>query len=237
MGYTWDNIRLAQEIFYYLLEHHELRSDREPALYEAYMENAEVQKIVKSQGDASCASIDNYGTTIYFIPKEENEFLGYSKAQLKRELCRSGATDRDYYLSQFVVITLLTEFYDGTGSSSLTREFMKLGEFENILSKNLRAGVKENVEEENEGGIAFSSMLQAYEALRSEKGSRAKTTKEGFLFKVLSFLQDQGLIEYVEADEMITTTKKLDSFMDWNLLNEKNFERVRRVLEENHEQN
>ena len=44
------------------------------------------------------------------------------------------------------------------------------------------------------------------------------------------FLQKQGLVEYVEQDEMIKTTRKLDHFMDWNLLNQNNYERVLRVL-------
>ena len=86
-------------------------------------------------------------------------------------------------------------------------------------------------EEEERHGIAFSDMLQAYEALRSdEKGSRAKTTKEGFLHYILLFLERQGLIEYVEQDEMIKTTKKLDNFMDWNLLNQNNYGRVLKIL-------
>jgi len=74
-------------------------------------------------------------------------------------------------------------------------------------------------------------MLEAYEALKSdERGSRARTTKEGFLHNILIFLQKQGLVEYVEQDEMIKTTKKLDHFMDWNLLNQNNYNRVLRVL-------
>ena len=44
------------------------------------------------------------------------------------------------------------------------------------------------------------------------------------------FLQKQGLIEYVVQDEMIKTTRKLDNFMDWNLLNQNNYQRVLRVL-------
>mgnify|MGYP003206738813 CR=1 FL=1 len=63
-----------------------------------------------------------------------------------------------------------------------------------------------------------------------ERGSRARTTKEGFLHNILVFLQKQGLLEYVEQDEMIKTTKKLDNFMDWNLLNQNNYNRVLRVL-------
>lgn len=57
-----------------------------------------------------------------------------------------------------------------------------------------------------------------------------KTTKEGFLHHILRFLQAQGLIEYIEQDEMIKTTKKLDHFMDWNLLNKANYQRVLDVL-------
>ena len=60
--------------------------------------------------------------------------------------------------------------------------------------------------------------------------TRAKTTKDGFVHHILNFLQKQGLIEYIEADEMIKTTKKLDQFMDYNLLNKNNFNRVLQVL-------
>ena len=86
-------------------------------------------------------------------------------------------------------------------------------------------------EEEERQGIAFTDMQQAYEALKSdERGSRAKTTKEGFLHSILLFLEKQGLVDYVEQDEMIKTTKKLDNFMDWNLLNQNNYGRVLRIL-------
>ena len=79
-------------------------------------------------------------------------------------------------------------------------------------------------------------MLEAYEALRSDdRGSKAKTTKEGFLYHILNFLEKQGLIDFVEEDEMIKTTKKLDSFMDWNLLNQNQFQRVLKVLGVEHE--
>ena len=80
-------------------------------------------------------------------------------------------------------------------------------------------------------------MLEAYEALQSDdKGSRAKTTKEGFLYSILTFLEKQGLIEYVEEDEMVKTSKKLDNLMDWNLLNQNNYGefegRVNAIIEE-----
>ena len=232
MAYELDEIRISQEIFYYLLEHHELREVEEERMYRAYTEREEIQNLVKSQGEIANSSIERYGNVIYLIPREDNSFLGFSKAQLKAVLCRSNATDKDYYLSQFVILTLLVEFYDGQGSSSKAREYMRVGELQNCISQRLKEGAQNAGDTEEEtGGIAFSNMLEAYEALKSdEKGSRARTTKEGFLHYILIFLQKQGLIEYVEQDEMIKTTKKLDNFMDWNLLNQNNYRRVLRVL-------
>ena len=110
MAYESEEIRTSQEIFYYLLENHELREEAEGVLYRAYAEQEAVQNLVKSQGDIAGSTIERYGNVIYLIPREENNFLGFSKARLKASLCRSNATDRDYYLSQFVILTLLVEF-------------------------------------------------------------------------------------------------------------------------------
>lgn len=232
MSYEFEQIKTSQEIFYYLLEHHELQEEEETMLFRAYAEEEGIQNLVKSQGETALCNVERYGNVIYLIPREENHFLGFSKAQLKTALCKSNATDKDYYLSQFVILTLLVEFFDGQGSSSKAREYMRVGELQNCISKRLKEGTEHVPEEEEEkAGIAFSNMLEAYEALKSdEKGSRARTTKEGFLHYILLFLQKQGLIEYVEQDEMIKTAKKLDNFMDWNLLNQNNYQRVLRVL-------
>lgn len=232
MAYEMGEIRISQQIFYYLLEHHELREQDEQRLYRAYTEEEQIQNLVKSQADEAASTIERYGDVIYLIPKEENVFLGFSKAELKKRLCKSTGTDKDFYLSQFVILTLLVEFYDGRGSSSKSREYIRVGELQNCISGKLKEGVGSTTEEEEEQkGIAFRNMLEAYEALRSDdKRTRQRTTKEGFLHTIFTFLEEQGLIDYVEEDEMIKTTKKLDNLMDWNLLNQNNYQRVRKVL-------
>lgn len=232
MAYQIETIKQSQKIFYYLLEHHELREENEAELHKAYLEQDEVQTLVQSQAKAAESSIETYGGVIYLIPEQENNFLGYSKGQLKRELCRSNPTDKDYYLVQFVILVLLLEFYDGQGSSSKTRDFIRLGELQNSITEKLKEGAARCPEEEQaQNGFAFTAMQQAYEALKSdERGRRQKTTKEGFMYSILRFLQSQGLIDYIEQDEMIKTTRKLDNFMDWNLLNKNNFSRVQRIL-------
>ncbi len=236
MSYELEEIMESQHIFYYLLENKEIREEKERELYKKYVENESIMSLVKSQADISNSLVLRYGNVIYLIPGESNTFLGYSKSELKAELCRSGATDKDYYLSQFVILTLLVEFYEGHGASSKVRDYMKLGELLNSISDRLKEGLereKLKAEEDNtnKNGLAFSNMFESYEALRSEeKGSRAKTTKEGFLYTILKFLQGQNLIEYIEADDMIQTTDKLDRFMDWNLLNQVNYDRVLKAM-------
>jgi len=234
MAYELGEIRRSQQLFYYLLEHHELREEDEQRLFRDYVEDEQVQNLVKSQAEEALSTVERYGNTIYLIPKEENVFLGYSKAKLKETLCKSTGTDKDFYLSQFVILTLLVEFYDGQGSSSKSREYIRVGELQNCISERLKEGAANTTEEEEEQqGIAFRNMLEAYEALKSdEKGSRARTTKEGFLHVIFKFLEKQHLIDYVEEDEMIKTTAKLDNLMDWNLLNQNNFKRIRKVLGE-----
>ena len=149
MAYTMEDIRKSQEIFYYLLEKHELREEDEQALYKAYTEEEDIQNIVKSQAETASCDIERYGNTIYLIPQEENNFLGYSRVELKKELCKSTATNKDYYLAQFVILTLLTEFFDGDGNSSRAREYIRSGELMNILSERLREGAAYE-EEHNE---------------------------------------------------------------------------------------
>lgn len=238
MAYEFEEIRLSQEIFYHLLKNHSLEEEKERFLYNAYLENEKVQNLVKSQGEAAESTVERYGSVIYLVPKEENTYLGFSKTALKQILCKAQATDKDYYLSQFIILILLTEFYGGKGSSSKMREYIRMGELQNLISERLREGAERFDEEEQEHlETAFDGMLEAYEALKSEdNGSRKKTTKEGFLYNLLKFLENQGLVDFVERDEMIMTTKKLDNFMDWNILNQKNYHRVLKMFSDSKEE-
>lgn len=231
--YNAYDINNSNNIFYYLLQKGEISEEKERDLYRTYSESEEVVNLVKKQGENFHCMVEKYSGVIYLIPNEDNDFLGYSKGELKKELCKSNGTDKDYYLSQFVILTILVEFFGSQGKSSKSREFLKSGELLNIISERLKEGVeKENLEEfENKTGIAFTNILERWEALKSpDKQSIAKTTKTGFIYAILSFLENQGLINYVQEDDMITTTSKLDNLMDWNILNRNNYERVVKAL-------
>ena len=65
MAYEMGEVRLSQEIFYYLLENHELREDGKNTLYRAYTEREEIQNLVKSQGEIAGSTVERYGNVIY----------------------------------------------------------------------------------------------------------------------------------------------------------------------------
>lgn len=238
MAYEIEDIKLSQKIFYHLIEERQLSKETEKQLFEAYNEREEIKNLVQSQAEEADCKLERFSNVLYLVPKEKNEVFGFSKAELKNALCKSGANDKDYYLSQFIILTLLVEFYDANSRTAKSRNYMRGGELVNCVSDRLKEGVAraKDKEEANgtnpiQHGIAFETLLQTFDALKSEeKGSRARTTKEGFLYHILNFLQKQGLILYVEADDMIQTTKKLDHFMDWSLLNKNNYEKVLRIL-------
>ncbi|MCT8975910.1 DUF6063 family protein [Clostridium sp. CX1] len=231
MAYTTEEIRISNKIFYYLLKNGELKEGEEE-LYKGYSENQNITELVKELGEASECYVKKYGGIVYLIPKEDNDFIGYSKGELKRALCKSGANDKDYYLSQFVILTLLVEFYGSQSITSKSREYIKVGEFLNIITDRLKAGIDRSLDN-GDRGIAFENILERFEALKSsDNKSTSKTTKEGFINTILDFLDTQGLIYYIKGDDMIKTTKKLDNFMDWNLLNKNNYNRVLKALGE-----
>ena len=243
MAYEAESITYSQRIFYYLLCHGAL-SDTDAGANElnrAYVEHEEIINLVKNQAEIADCKIERYGSTIYLMPDIDNKYLGFTKADLKKEICKPGATDRDYYLSQFVILTLLVEFYDGQGSHSKSREFLKLGELQNIVSERLKAGLDMELEREEDDSNIFSelyenildykSMSEAYEALKSvEAGSRSKFTKEGFVSIICNFLDRQGLIIFVPEDEMIKTTPKLDNIMEYKILSKDNYSRIMEAL-------
>lgn len=231
MSFEKEDILLSQNIFYHLLKNKEINEEKSRELFRAYTEKDSVMELVKQQGNIAECDIERYGDTIYLIAREDNVFLGFSKGELKNQLCKSAGTDKDYYLSQFIILTILLEFYNGQGSSSKIRDFIRVGELSNCVLERLNEGVKMSEEEQQDSGLAFKNMYEAFEALRSTDGnSKAKTTKEGFMHTILKFLEKQNLIIYIEEDDMVKTSKKLDHLMDWNILNRNNYHRVLKVL-------
>lgn len=233
MAIELEEVRQSQEIFAALLQKREIREKTQRSLFDMYMNSETVQELVKSQCEAVGCTCICYVDVIYLIPNEDNRWLGYSKTELKQQLCRSNPTEIDYYLVQFTILCLLLEFYDERGSEHKMREFIRTGDLLNIIAERLGEGrAKYSEEEQDAYGLAFTQMSQRYESMKagSTNSRSGRATKSGFLNTILSFLEKQGLVSLSDNGEFIRTTQKLDHFMDWNLLNTDNFHRVLAVL-------
>lgn len=228
-NYSLEQISQAMKIYYILLEKGEFSIEDNKELYKSYAENEEISHIVTIMGEQSQCLIERYNGILYLIPDEDNDFLGFSKADLKKELCRSNANDKDYYLSQFVILTLISTFYNSSGKTSKSRSFIRFGDFMNLIGERLKtAEAYEDMENLEKGsGVALSNILERWNALKgSDTKTTSKTFKEGFLLGIIKFLQSQNLFDYIEADDMIKPTRKMDNFMDWNILNRTNYENI-----------
>lgn len=58
-------------------------------------------ELVKELGQASKCYVKKYGGVVYMIPKEVNDFIGYSKGELKRILYKYGSNDKYYYWNNY----------------------------------------------------------------------------------------------------------------------------------------
>ncbi len=235
MAFDWEEVRQSQEIFAALLEKQEIRERSSmKALFDTYMTSESVQELVKSQCEAVGCTAICYVDVIYLIPNQDNRWLRYSKADLKRRLCHSDASEIDYYLAQFAILCLLLEFYDEQGSEHKMREYIRSGDLLNSIGNRLEEGRSKYSEEEQEAyGIVFTRMCQRYESMKAGTlTSKSRATKTGFLSAILSFFEEQGLVALSDGGDFIRTTDKLDHFMDWNLLNTANFSRVLAVVKE-----
>ena len=235
MAYNIEDIIKSNEIFYHLLEHHHLTSHANKELYTAFIESEDIQLLVKTLGDTSECEVTRYENVIYLIPRDDNCVLGYSKSELRSIFCKSDSDEYDYYLSLFAILVLMLSFYDGYGVNCKIRDYLNFSDFQNSIGEFLKKGKNRhpNEEDQNSIGLMFSAMSQRYESLRSEdKITKKKTTKEGFLYAILRFLQNQDLIDYISTDEMIKTKPKFDHFMNWNLLDKNNYDHIFGVLKE-----
>ena len=228
-----EEIKQSQRIFYRLIEKRQITKESDKELYEAYNESENIKNLVNSQAKESECIIERFSNVIYLVPMEKNYVFGFTKTELKYALCKSNASEAEFSLAQFVIITLLVEFYDSNTQTAKSRSFIRGGELLNIIEEQLKEGVRREAEnsEKIDYTLSFETLYQMYSSLKSEeKGSKMRTTKQGFVAHILNFLQKQGLIQYIETDDLIQTTEKLDHFMDWNLLNKNNYEKVLKIL-------
>lgn len=225
---------IAMEIFMKLLEDGSVTAEKDRELYDEFVKE-KIMALVKLFAEKANCEVRLIGDRVYLVPSEDNRFLGYSKAELKNAMLKSGATEQDYYLANFIILTLITTFYNASAGLSKSRFQIKYSEFENLIGARLTQANdyrdRESLEDETQ--VAYASIIDKWNSLKAgETKVVSKTTKTGFVLSVIKFLVSQNLVIYFEKDELIKTTEKMDDLVNEIVLNKSNFKKIEEAFME-----
>lgn len=224
----------TEEIFYALLRRRQIESGH--AFYTQVMNDPAQLAALEAMADAFECSIIHYQGTLYLYVQPENRFLGYSRADLKKRLLKSGESAAHYYLQMFILLSLLIEFYGTQYGDGRSRDFIQLGTLMNKVQENLAAGMKAEKEQEEQGKrlqIPFESLHAVYSSLEdAHTDSRRKGTKMALYMRLIDFLQEQKLIHWMEEGKQIRVTSRMNALVSQVLRRDEGYRGLCEMMEE-----
>lgn len=225
---NFEDMSIATEVFMYMLENKTLTSDDNRFLFDEYNKE-NIQTIMDAFAKKANVKIKLINNTIYLLPNEDNKFLGFNKTELKNTMLGSNNSEQEYYLANFIILVLLTSFYNSTSGLKKSRNYIRYNDFENMINTKLTEA-SNHLEKDTlieETGLAFENIVSKWFSLKgSDTKVPSKTTRRGFVLTVLKFLGNQDLITYISKEEKIMTTTKLDDLVDVLILNKANFKSI-----------
>lgn len=221
-----NELKIATNIYYYLLKNNWLSENDDSALYISYS-NPETQKYLKILAEASDCAIKMINGVIYLIPNRDNKLLAYTRSELRKTMFKSNSTASDYYLGIFIIEQLILTLYNST-TDTQARFQVTIGELENTVSETLDKIQKHrNISDiESEYKKVFSNLIGKWGSLKgSDTANRRSETRVGFISNVLAFLSSQDLIIWYETDGIIKPTKHFTNKV-LHILNKNEFKKT-----------
>ncbi len=164
------------------------------------------------------------------IPEEDNDVIGIKDMDLQKVISYD-ARKIDFYLSQYIIVTIITVFFSGKGSFVKSRDFIRLAELEEIISSRLAfANSKKNIaKEQEEAMFNVTAMFEHWNALQIDEQGKRKT-KYGYIRSVCGFLTKHGLLIYDMLEEDIRPTNRFTNLMMYNFLDGARIETIEGIL-------
>jgi len=231
MAYSLDEIKKATDIYVYLLEKGELKSELNKELFNVYSEQ-NIKEILDGMAQQSDIYIRQIVDSIYLIPNVDNEFLGYKRSELKTAILGRQSEFRleDYYLAIYVIILILAEFYGGKGATQKIRDSIELNLIENIVSQRLEPLTKKDVTElERETKLAISVIANLWFSAGNDDDYAKIRTRKWYIKKVCEFLKKERLVNILD-DINVVPTKKLDRLVMNHLLDVERLVEINTIL-------
>jgi hypothetical protein len=230
--YTLEDIRKAMRLYNYLLAQGELTAKEDKELYEIFSQ-VKVREILEGFEEESRVSIKKYDDTIYFIPEVDNNFLGYKRSELKKEIFpRGDMKNIDLFLAMYILLQLTSEFYSGKGSNIKIRDLIELGELDEKITDRLELFLdKEDKSVDEETNLAITDIAKYWFALTNEDDAAALRTRRWYITQVMTFLKKENLIN-IQDETVIIPTSKFNRLAANYFLNYERLEDINRILNE-----
>lgn len=205
----------AADLLYSLLQHRQIKSGTPE--YMALQADERLRKELENLAESFDCLIAWYPSAIYLIPAAGNDFLGYSRSDMRKRFS-SGEKADVLSLRYFIMLVLLLCFYDNMTSNSKVRPFIQLRSLMEEVEQRLQKAAKAEAQADD-GSATYTRLYKAYSNLSGEDNLK-QTSKLGLFKKVLQFMQDEQLITWNEAEEQIRTLSMLDDKVDFLLRND-----------------
>lgn len=188
--YILEDIRKSMRLYNYLLEHGELTAKEDKELFQ-YFSDIKVREIIEAFEEESRVSIKKYDDVIYFIPDMDNEFLGYKRAELKKEIFPRGEMKNiDLFLAMYIMILLTSEFYSGSGTNVKIRDLIQLGELDEKITERLELfSQSEDRTVDEESGLVITEIAKYWFTLTNEDDAADFRTRRWYISQVMNFLK------------------------------------------------
>jgi hypothetical protein len=211
-------IKSAVKIFRVLLEQGEISKREQAFLYSEYLET-EVQEILPVFEEEFECRFLNFSDTVYLVPAMNSHMLGIQPGEF-RSYFGSNATNKDVYLSFYIMMYIFYEFYSGKNKDPKKTDFIQVSYLINRLDERFERLARMEAEElekvEEEYGINLATCIDIWMNLLVDHETKRKT-KIRIIEGVVKILENHKLAYMVE--NQIRTTKKLDILMRQYYLN------------------
>lgn len=225
-----EHVQSAVRIFRLLLAQGEINRREHSALYGEYLES-EVQAVLAVFEEEFECRFLNFDDTVYLVPDINGQIIGIQPGELRRYF-GANATNRDVYLSYYIMMFIFHEFYSGKNKDPKKTDFLQVSHLINRLDERFSRLDKMDGEAMDALEETFSINLAActdiWMNMHADHESKRKT-KTRVIEAVVRLLEDHKLAYMVE--NQIRTTKKLDILMRQYYLSSDRVQQIEEALE------
>ncbi len=230
--YILEDVRKAMRLYNYLLSQGELTVKDDKEIFQ-YFSETKIREIIEAIEEESKVSIKRYDDTIYLIPEVDNDFLGYKRFELKKEIFpRGDMRNIDLFVAMYIMLQLTTEFYSGKGNNVKIRDLIQLGELDEKITERLELfSTSKDKAVNEETGLAMTDIAKYWYALTNEDDATVFKTRRWYISQVMNFLKKENLVN-VQDETVIIPTSKFNRLAANYFLNYERLEDINRILSE-----